>query len=131
MGTKTGRADGDRYDAEESERRYRATLANVLATPPDHKMKVKPGASPKKRGRPPKAKERFTIEMIEKRVDYQLTPEGASPVLRNDVASVHILQPHWVQITAEAGRLLLGHPKSRPYSQQELPRGPHPASAIE
>jgi hypothetical protein len=44
--------DADQFGEEEAERRYRATLANVLATPPDHK--TKPGASPKKRGRPRK-----------------------------------------------------------------------------
>jgi hypothetical protein len=30
-----------------------AILKRLLATPPDHKTKAKPGASPKKRGRPP------------------------------------------------------------------------------
>jgi len=34
----------------------RTTLSRLLATPPDHKTKPKPDASPKKRGRPPKAK---------------------------------------------------------------------------
>jgi hypothetical protein len=33
-----------------------ATLKRILATPPDHKTKPKPDASPKKRGRPPKTK---------------------------------------------------------------------------
>jgi hypothetical protein len=32
----------------------RETLARLLATPPNHKTKPKPDASPKKRGRPPK-----------------------------------------------------------------------------
>jgi hypothetical protein len=41
-------------DDEETARRYQTTLKRVLAAPPDHK--TKPGASPKKRGRPPKAK---------------------------------------------------------------------------
>jgi hypothetical protein len=30
------------------------TLKRLLARPPDHKTKAKSGASPKKRGRPPK-----------------------------------------------------------------------------
>jgi hypothetical protein len=46
----------EHLDEAEAERRYKATLARILATPPDHKTKSKPGASPKKRGRPPKAK---------------------------------------------------------------------------
>jgi hypothetical protein len=46
------------FTNEEVERRYRSTLANVLATPPDHKTNVKLGASPKKRGRPAKARSR-------------------------------------------------------------------------
>jgi hypothetical protein len=46
--------DSNQYDDAESTRRYRATLLNVLATPPDHKTKRNPDASPKKRGRPPK-----------------------------------------------------------------------------
>jgi len=45
------RTDGDRH---ESDGRERATLLRLLATPPNHKTDVKPGASPKKRGRPPK-----------------------------------------------------------------------------
>ena len=45
---------GEQYDEAETARRYKVTLARVLATPPDHKTKAKPGASPKKRGRPPK-----------------------------------------------------------------------------
>jgi hypothetical protein len=32
-----------------------AVLKRLLATPPDHKRNVKSDASPKKRGRPPKA----------------------------------------------------------------------------
>jgi hypothetical protein len=40
---------------EEALRRYRATLASVLAAAPDHRTKAKPETSPKKRGRPPKA----------------------------------------------------------------------------
>jgi hypothetical protein len=46
--------DVNQYSEAEAARRYRATLANVLAAPPDHK--TKPNVSPKKRGRPPKAK---------------------------------------------------------------------------
>jgi hypothetical protein len=34
----------------------RETLLRLLATPPDHKTNAKPGASPKRRGRPPKTK---------------------------------------------------------------------------
>lgn len=45
------------YDENEIARRYHATLARVLATPPDHKLSAKASASPKKRGRPPKAKD--------------------------------------------------------------------------
>ena len=41
----------------EIEKRERETLKRLLATPPDHRTKAKPGASPKKRGRPPKDKE--------------------------------------------------------------------------
>jgi hypothetical protein len=48
----TKQAD-EQFSEQEAVRRYRTTLANVLATPPDHK--TKPGASPKKRGRPPKS----------------------------------------------------------------------------
>jgi len=43
------------YPGEEIERRREATLKRLLATPPDHKRAAKPDASPKKRGRPPKA----------------------------------------------------------------------------
>ena len=42
----------ENYSDAEAARRYQATLVRVLATPPDHKAKL--GASPKKRGRPPK-----------------------------------------------------------------------------
>ena len=45
--------DDENYSEMEAGRRYRATLANVLATRPDHR--TKPSASPKKRGRPRKA----------------------------------------------------------------------------
>jgi hypothetical protein len=45
--------DANLIDAE-SEQRFAETLKRVLATPPDHK--TKPGASLKRRGRPPKAK---------------------------------------------------------------------------
>ena len=48
MNNKTPPDDG----AIDSEQRERATLRRLLATPPDHKTNVKPGASPKKRGRP-------------------------------------------------------------------------------
>jgi hypothetical protein len=47
---------------DEVTRRYEATLKRVLATPPDHKTTLKPGASPKKRGRPPKAGDRNSKE---------------------------------------------------------------------
>jgi hypothetical protein len=43
-------------DESEAVRRYRQTLASVLAARPDHRTKAEPGASPKKRGRPPKVK---------------------------------------------------------------------------
>ena len=39
------------FSEQEAARRYQATLARILATPPDHK--TKPNANPKKRGRPP------------------------------------------------------------------------------
>lgn len=42
----------EQYSDAEAARLYRETLAKVLAAPPDHKTKAKPGASPKKRGRP-------------------------------------------------------------------------------
>jgi hypothetical protein len=42
-------------DSQMSDAREDAVLAKLLATPPDHKTKPKPDASPKKRGRPPKA----------------------------------------------------------------------------
>ncbi len=38
------------------EEREKEILKRLLATPPDHRTKPKPGASPKKRGRPPKDK---------------------------------------------------------------------------
>jgi len=44
----------DQYSDEEAACRYQATLRKVIATPPDHRAKPKPGASPKKRGRPRK-----------------------------------------------------------------------------
>jgi hypothetical protein len=47
------RACDDALSENEILRRYQATLKNVIATPPDHK--TNPHASPKKRGRPPKA----------------------------------------------------------------------------
>jgi hypothetical protein len=53
-GSMSEKPTDERYSDEEAARRYRATLTNVLAAAPDHK--TKPGASPKKRGRPPKAK---------------------------------------------------------------------------
>ncbi len=40
----------------EIEKRSDDALKRLLATPPDHKTKPKPDASPKKRGRPPKEK---------------------------------------------------------------------------
>jgi hypothetical protein len=40
---------------EELNKREEAALKRLLATPPDHsRTKPKPGASPKRRGRPPK-----------------------------------------------------------------------------
>jgi len=47
-------AKDEQFSEQESERRYQATLEKVLASPPHHKAKLKPGTSPKKRGRPPK-----------------------------------------------------------------------------
>jgi len=44
----------DQFTEEETERRSDAVLRRLLATPPDHKTKARLGASPKKRGRPPK-----------------------------------------------------------------------------
>ncbi len=38
----------------DSERREAAVLKRLLATPPDHRTKPKPGASPKKRTEPAK-----------------------------------------------------------------------------
>lgn len=43
---------------DEVQRRSDATLKRLLSTPPDHKTKkAAPANPPKKRGRPPKAKE--------------------------------------------------------------------------
>jgi hypothetical protein len=46
----------DQYDEKETARREDAALKRLLATPPDHKRKLKADASPKTRGRPRKAK---------------------------------------------------------------------------
>jgi hypothetical protein len=46
----------EQFSDEETARREDAALKRLLATPPDHKPSAKPGASLKKRGRPPKAK---------------------------------------------------------------------------
>lgn len=54
--------DDERFSEEEVASRYRATLASVLATPPDHKTDARSGASPKKRGRPPKKQNNDTVE---------------------------------------------------------------------
>jgi hypothetical protein len=48
--------ESDQYDEKETARREDAALKRLLTTPPDHKPSAKPSASPKKRGRPPKAK---------------------------------------------------------------------------
>jgi hypothetical protein len=42
-------------EKESDQQREDEVLKRLLATPPDHKRKGKPDASPKKRGRPPKA----------------------------------------------------------------------------
>ena len=49
----TKRVD-ERFSEEETARRSDATLKRLLATPPDHKRKAKPGANPKRHESPPK-----------------------------------------------------------------------------
>jgi len=46
----------DEYGDQEAKMRYQATLRAVLSAPPQPKTKKVGAASPKKRGRPPKAK---------------------------------------------------------------------------
>jgi hypothetical protein len=45
--------ESDKSERQIEEREARV-LKRLLATPPDHRPKAKPDASPKKRGRPPK-----------------------------------------------------------------------------
>lgn len=50
-----GKKPSGSYSDKETARREDVTLKRLLATPPQPKTKAKPGASPKKRGRPKNA----------------------------------------------------------------------------